>query len=235
MNDTAGREGLMAFCHTVFGWEFEVGGPETAYYSIAQINGVPVAGIGQMEGSVAQWTTYLATKDLDATVVKAKELGANVFFEPIDVMEQGRLALMMDPTNAVVGLWEQKNFAGSGVYGEPNAPFWHNHSSTDPKRAAEFYRDLFGVTVIENDGMYSLSEGADEPAYASVSPNPNPDDMPAHWAPILLTESLAVTRERVTGAGGTLMFESMAVPGGDITAFQDPVVGSFMTVFAPTP
>lgn len=235
VNDTASREGLMAFCTEVFGWTFTVGGPDTAYYSMAHANGVPVAGIGQMEGSPAQWTTYLATKDIDATAAKATELGAMMMFGPIDVMDAGRLAIISDPAGAVFGLWEQKDFAGTGVYGEPNTPGWWNHTSSDPKIAAKFYCELFGLAGMEANGGYMIAISDSDQAFASISPNPAPDDMPPHWAPIILSADLAVTRERVTGAGGELMFESMDVPGGTITAFKDSAVGAFLTAFQPAP
>ena len=51
------------------------------------------------------WMTYIGADDVDATVEKAKGMGANVAMEPSDVPSVGRLAILVDPTGAVFGLY----------------------------------------------------------------------------------------------------------------------------------
>ena len=63
------------------------------------------AGIGgamapPMDGMPPFWGIYFAVADCDATVAKAKELGANVLNGPMDVPEVGRMAALMDPQGA---------------------------------------------------------------------------------------------------------------------------------------
>jgi uncharacterized protein len=53
----------------------------------------------------AAWLTYVATSDVDATVVKAKKLGASVYMEGMDVPEVGRFAVLADPAGAAFGLF----------------------------------------------------------------------------------------------------------------------------------
>jgi predicted enzyme related to lactoylglutathione lyase len=52
------------------------------------------------------WTHYIATADVDATISKAKELGAQNVMGPMDVPGQGRFAIITDPTGAVFGAWQ---------------------------------------------------------------------------------------------------------------------------------
>jgi hypothetical protein len=52
------------------------------------------------------WTTYIAAQDADATVARAKELGATILSEPMDVPKMGRFAIIRDPTGAVFGIWQ---------------------------------------------------------------------------------------------------------------------------------
>jgi hypothetical protein len=52
------------------------------------------------------WTTYIGTQDVDATVARAKELGATVINGPMDVPNAGRFAIITDPTGAVFGVWQ---------------------------------------------------------------------------------------------------------------------------------
>lgn len=63
-----------------------------------------VAGMLDMTGRApeavpAHWQLYFAVEDCDATVAKAKELGGNLGFGPIDI-PPGRFAIVSDPHGA---------------------------------------------------------------------------------------------------------------------------------------
>jgi hypothetical protein len=45
----------------------------------------------------SHWLVYFAVEDCDATVDKAKGLGANVTVAPMDVETVGRFAMLTDP------------------------------------------------------------------------------------------------------------------------------------------
>ncbi|HSE80701.1 MAG TPA: VOC family protein [Gaiellaceae bacterium] len=60
----------------------------------------------QAEGNPPAWMTYLGTDDIDATAEKARSLGAMIMQQPWDVPTVGRLAILVDPTGAVVGLFK---------------------------------------------------------------------------------------------------------------------------------
>ena len=53
-----------------------------------------------MEGMPPFWGVYFAVADCDETVAKAKELGASVLAEPMDVPGVGRMSAMLDPQGA---------------------------------------------------------------------------------------------------------------------------------------
>jgi hypothetical protein len=46
--------------------------------------------------------------DIVAATAKAKSLGASVIRDVMEVMEAGSLSIIMDPTGAVLGLWQPK-------------------------------------------------------------------------------------------------------------------------------
>ena len=48
--------------------------------------------------------------------------------------------------------------------------------------------------------------------------------------PVFVVESLANTKAEVRRLGGTIIVEEMVVPGSIISIFQEPVVGSYITV-----
>ena len=97
----------VAFYGALFGWDIQVGGPEVGGYAIAHKDGQIVAGIGPKMGPAempSAWTTYLATEDADATAAKIKGAGGQLLAEPMDVMEEGRMAVAMDPAGATFAL-----------------------------------------------------------------------------------------------------------------------------------
>ena len=51
------------------------------------------------------WLPYISTQDVDATVRRARELGANVLMEGMDIPDVGRVAVGQDPAGALFGLW----------------------------------------------------------------------------------------------------------------------------------
>ncbi len=96
-----------AFYPAVFGWdprrpEFE-GAPES--YTVWELNGRPVGGMMEMRDEwfpaevPPHWGVVFAVEDVDATVAKARELGATVTNGPMD-MPIGRFAGLVDPQGA---------------------------------------------------------------------------------------------------------------------------------------
>ena len=98
-----------AFYNSVFGWaagkpEFE-GAPDT--YTVWELGGKPVGGMMEMvEGmfppeTPPHWSVCFAVADADATVAKARENGATVAAEPVD-MPIGRFAALDRPAGRLV-------------------------------------------------------------------------------------------------------------------------------------
>jgi uncharacterized protein len=96
-----------AFYPAVFGWgmgrpQFD-DAPET--YTVWEVNGQPVGGMMQMTDDFfppevpPHWGVCFAVADCDATVAKAREHGATITYEPMD-MSLGRFAGMIDPQGA---------------------------------------------------------------------------------------------------------------------------------------
>jgi len=96
-----------AFYPAVFGWDagkpgFE-GAPES--YVVWEVEGKAVGGMMQMSEPYfpadvpPHWSVCFAVADVDAVVAKARELGATISFEPMD-MPIGRFAGIVDPQGA---------------------------------------------------------------------------------------------------------------------------------------
>lgn len=107
---TTDVEDAKRFYGEVVGWEardMDMGSNGT--YTIFSSGGADRAGCmprpPQAQDVPPNWMTYIGTADVDATLEKAKSLGANVLMGPADVPTVGRLAVFADPTGAVVGLF----------------------------------------------------------------------------------------------------------------------------------
>ncbi len=223
------REGLIDFYSALFGWTFDVEAPETGFYSIARHDGKAVLGIGEQPDGQGRWVTYFSTPDIERTVERAKANGGQVFFPPMQVMDVGWMALVMDPTGAVYGLWQPITFPGFEVVYEPNTPGWFDHVSEDTQAAAKYYENALS-NDIESDsqeGMMILRRG--EQWFASFS-RADSSNQPPQWTPVFVVDSLERIRTRVRELGGTIVVEEMPVPGSAISIFKDPIVGTPMTV-----
>jgi predicted enzyme related to lactoylglutathione lyase len=88
--DQAGAE---KFYSALFGWTLKQTpmGPDS-HYTIFEKNGETVAALAQMDkqmkGVPSYWLSYVSTANVDASVDKAKTLGATVVAGPFDVMER---------------------------------------------------------------------------------------------------------------------------------------------------
>ena len=104
-------ESAKKFYGGLFGWKVrDVDmGPLGTYTVFKRDGGNDAAGAMNrppgVKGSTI-WLTYIFTDDVDATVVKAKKLGAIIQMEGLDVPNVGRIAILVDPTGAVFGLFK---------------------------------------------------------------------------------------------------------------------------------
>lgn len=60
------------------------------------------------EGAPVAWTPYVLVDDVVATTAKAKELGAQVCVDVTPVADMGTMAMIRDPTGAMIGFWQPK-------------------------------------------------------------------------------------------------------------------------------
>lgn len=229
VSTSAEREGLIDFYSALFGWTFDVDAPETGFYSIARHRGKAVLGIGEQPDGQGRWITYFSTSDIERTIERVRANGGQVFFPPMQVMDVGWMALALDPTGAVHGLWQPITFQGFEVVYEPNAPGWFDHVSEDTQSAAKYYENILsnGIESDSQESMTILRRG--EQWFASFTHEDGANQAP-QWTPVFVVDSLNRVRTRVRELGGKVVVEEMPVPGSAISIFQDPIVGTYVTV-----
>ncbi|HTM21204.1 MAG TPA: hypothetical protein VL172_11875, partial [Kofleriaceae bacterium] len=82
----------------------DAGGPAPQRYEILKTDGKGRAGIMTMEGAPPMWMPYVKVADADATVDRAKRLGATIRLPADTIPDVGRLAVIIDPLGAPLGI-----------------------------------------------------------------------------------------------------------------------------------
>src|SRR5918992_2448719 len=97
---TTDADSAKNFYTRVFGWEaVDTPGPDDGVYTMFKVDGRDVAALYEMgEEERARlsphWSSYVSVEDADAAAARARELGAEVVAEPLDVMQAGRTAVL---------------------------------------------------------------------------------------------------------------------------------------------
>ena len=151
------------FYTALFGWEYQdhPAGPDMTYTMYTH-NGQAAcasaeAGSGQ-ENLPPHWSVYVTVDDLEAAVARAQAAGGSVVFGPMDVTPMpnhtvGRMAIIQDREGAFLRLWYPVAHAGAGVMMEPGALCWFELATTDPESAADFYQQVLGVEIKQDENV----------------------------------------------------------------------------------
>jgi uncharacterized protein len=197
----------MEFYGSVFGWEFDVGPEEYGRYTTCLLKGRRVAAMSpQFDPSAGVfWNVYLATDDCDRTVEKAREAGGTVLVEPMDVMDQGRMAVVSDPVGAQFGLWQGRDHIGCEVVNEPGALVRNDLITPTPAPARAFYAEVFDFTLDSNPDLpefdFTFLRRPDGHEIGGILGDPAA--VTASWGTLFEVEDTDATVARVIAAGGT--------------------------------
>ncbi|MGM1064797.1 VOC family protein [Saccharothrix sp. Mg75] len=235
---TTDRDATTAFYGGLFGWDFEVGGPDSGYRTNALVRGLPVAGFDGMPPGAAfpvVWTTYLATDDLDESLDALGAAGGTVLVPEVDAGDLGRSAIAVDPTGAAFGLWEAGTHIGAYVVGEPGAVVWNELATRDPFGAAEFYRDVFGLGLDPVPDLPYTRLTVDGRAVAGVFGMTDgvPAEIPPHWMTCFAVSDAEESARRVRALGGVTVGEVVDSPFGRFTTAGDPMGATFRLIQPP--
>ena len=100
-----------SFYKSLFAWrlnDMDMGGGMN--YTMIEVG--EGTGGGMMQHPVANmpsmWLAYVAVDNLAAATQKAKSLGATIMRDITEVPGAGSFSIIVDPTGAMLGLWEAK-------------------------------------------------------------------------------------------------------------------------------
>jgi predicted enzyme related to lactoylglutathione lyase len=107
--NTTDLDKAKSFYQSLFDWrlrEEDMGGGTT--YTL--INVGEGTGGGMMKqmvpGAPSSWLAYVQVDNIRAATDKAKSLGATIMRDVMEVMDEGWLSIIRDPTGAALGLWQ---------------------------------------------------------------------------------------------------------------------------------
>jgi predicted enzyme related to lactoylglutathione lyase len=218
----------VSFYGDLFGWDADDQGPDAGGYTIFRMGGEPISGAGpvMMEGQPTAWTTYVSVADADAAVAKAKDAGAMVFVEPMDVMDVGRMAVFADPTGAAIAVWQPKAHKGAGIVSEPGALCWNELASRDTTAAQAFYRSVFGWEAASSDvgGMTYFEWKLGGNTIGGMMPMPDevPAEVPSYWMAYFAVADGDAAVAKATKGGASVTVPPTDIPAGRFAVLSDP-------------
>lgn len=230
------------FLASLFGWDYrDDPAGENGIYTMFSLKGKDVAALNQMspeqqaQGVPSYWTSYITVRDLDAAAAKVLQNGGTLLAPPFDVMDAGRMAVVMDPTGASFALWEAKAHIGAKVLNEPNTLSWFELATKDLEKAKAFYAAVLGwnYVVDESPGTpYVMAQTKEVNRAGLMQMDEEWGEMASHWMVYFAVTDAKATAEKAVELGGTVGVEPTKIPNvGTFAVIQDPA-GSYFSVMA---
>jgi len=237
---TSDQDAAKDFYAGLFGWTYDDQPmPDGPVYAMAQIGQDNVAAIAPQPPDMAaagvppMWNTYLAVDSVDDAVAKVEAAGGQVAMPAFDVMDAGRMAFVMDPGGAAVGLWQAGKHIGATLVNEPGTVTWNELITADPAGSVPFYRAVVGLTTSTmnmGEGDYTMFE-AGEAQVGGTTPPPMPG-VPNHWHVYFAVADADAATTKATDLGGTVLVKPFDIPVGRIAVLKDPQ-GAMFSIMQP--
>ncbi|MFJ3669887.1 VOC family protein [Streptomyces sp. NPDC090106] len=241
-------DGATSFYNGLFGWSFLPGGPEAGGYGFFQLDGRTVAGgmqTGAQDGPPS-WTVYFRTQDADVTAKAAEQAHGSVLMQPMDVMDQGRMAILGDKAGVPFGVWQPGLLKGLDVVQEPGSLCWIELYTADLPMAAWFYNKILGLETFgvdmapgstyttlnpageSEDAMFGgIVPFADDPLEAAGAP---------YWLPYIEVTDTDAVVDRARALGGEIRLPATDLPGvGRVAKLADPYGARFAVIRSEAP
>ncbi|MFD3546721.1 VOC family protein [Streptomyces sp. NPDC058655] len=234
------------FYGAVLGWTFRTTGLGRGF-CVAELDGVPVAGIGAVAGEFAvpvAWTAYFAVGDADAAVARIRARGGTVGVGPVSYPPRGRAALATDLEGASFGIWEGRVLSEWRV-GDGEAPAWLELHTKNAFDAALFYGDVLEWAAEKGEGYCEVSYEEDQvvlrhdgQAVARLnsgpveSASPKPQLRP-RWLAHFKVPDLRAAEAAVLEHGGTITDDDIRPRSEHLLTVRDPDGGLFTLDHSP--
>jgi predicted enzyme related to lactoylglutathione lyase len=234
---TTDQKGAVAFYRALLGWDVidqPIGPTET--YSMFTLHGLEVAAAYTMRPeerahrAPPHWNAYVAVANADESATRAQELGGKVLAPAFDVMEAGRMAVLQDPTGAVISVWQAKQHIGAKILREPGALGWTELLTNDTAAAETFYTQLFGWKSKVSPEYTEFIVGS-APDAGMMKLDPKWGNVPPHWMPYFQVNDCDGTAAKATADGGQIHVPPSDIPNvGRFAMLADPQGATFAVI-----
>lgn len=239
---TTDAEAAREFYGQLFGWEFDIGGPESGFYTNCLLRGHRVAGLMELTpemkggGLPPAWTTYLKSDDVDDTATRITEAGGQITTPPMDVTADGRVLVGIDATGAVIGFWQPGTHQGAGLANEPNAFAWNELQTTKVEEAKAFYAAVAGweTELMPGDGPpYLVANIGGEPVAGIMDMAQMAPGSPSFFLTYFNVVDCDTAVARVSELGGSVRVARVESPQGPFGVVADPFGATFAVISEP--
>ncbi|MGV9251883.1 VOC family protein [Streptomyces sp. NPDC003697] len=219
-------EASKRFYTDLFGWRLRVDPrPEMRGYTIAYVNDTTVAAmqpLRQVSQPVA-WNVSFAVEDADEAANSVAEAGGTVITGPLDVLDEGRNVVALDPCGAAFQMWQAQAFTGAGRFNAPGALGWVELATRDVDRARDFYTRAFGWNVNSSQWYTQWTVQGEDFGGVTTMDERFPADMPPHWLPYFAVSNVNTSADKALREGGKALVEPTDVRDGPrIAVLRDP-------------
>ncbi len=223
----ADKAAAIAFYSSLFGWTAEEPNEEFGGYQNFGLDGERVAGLMARgdDPPMDVWTVYLHSADATATVAAVEAAGGTVLSGAMPVGDLGTMAVVADPSGAVVGLWEPGTHRG-GVVGATGAPCHFELHTRAFDAAVAFYSEAFRMTFDVTDiedfryALYDIGDGFRAGIVDATSWLP--DGVPSFWKIYFAAADVDTSIEAAVAGGATLVQPAEDTPYGRIATLTAP-------------
>ena len=224
-----------AFYGALFGWTFEHSSGKGGRYLLARLGDVYVAGIVEVKSKnraqkLSRWLPYVSVGNVDGAISIASAGGATVAVPALDV-SFGRVAAIVDPQGAVIGLAQSRIGDPDDATTSPGLGrvVWTELLANDTEAATRFYRDVVGYepsTVARRGGQYTmLSQGGKNRAGLLK----NPTDAKPVWLTYFGVDDPVAAMGRLEALGGAVIAPaSPRLREGTMALVTDPTGALFV-------
>jgi predicted enzyme related to lactoylglutathione lyase len=225
------------FYGELFGWSFNDVHTGASDYSVAMLDGRPVAGLFQRamksgEQRQPAWLTFISVRDVAEAERSILSHGGKVLAPPRIYANRGRQAVFADPQGAVFAVLQSSSGDPQDVLADPGEWIWSSVMTRDPDADAAFYQNVFGYEVFDNpndDGATHVVLSSDDVARASLNPLPaGATKRHPHWLNFVRVNSATDMAAKVEALGGRVLVRPfMDRHGGQVAVVADPAGAPF--------
>lgn len=226
-----------AFYSQLFGWQAQDMGEQAGHYTMFSSNGKEVAATTppMSPDSPSVWSTYISTDNIEDTAKKVQAAGGSTMVAPMQVMDQGTMAVFVDPTGAVFCVWQPGTFKGTQLVNKPTSLSWNELATRDMNAAKEFYPKVFGWGVKSNpmpDGSEYVEWQINGRSIAGGMQMGSmyPPQVPSHWLVYFAVANTDETVKKAQELGAQIMAPAMDIPQGRFAVISDPQGAAFAVI-----